>query len=120
MNCLRSFQFWGFRKKKSRLEDSSKLPYKARSRSESFFLDNLKNPVVANHPQNQLTNSGALAKRSRLGTGRKLPYNARSRSPLGLQIGLWTVTSLVPSGNVPSIWTSWIISSTPGWTWLCP
>jgi hypothetical protein len=34
------------------------------------------------------------------------------------RIGLCTVTSLVPSGNVASTWTSWIISATPSMTWL--
>src|SRR4051812_20098238 len=31
-------------------------------------------------------------------------------------IGLWTVTSLVPSGNVASTWMSGIISGTPSMT----
>lgn len=31
-------------------------------------------------------------------------------------IGLWMVTSLVPSGKVASAWTSWIISATPSIT----
>src|SRR5208337_1553627 len=31
-------------------------------------------------------------------------------------IGLWTVTSLVPSGNVASIWISVIVSATPSMT----
>ena len=33
------------------------------------------------------------------------------------RIGLWTVTSLVPSGKVASTWTSWIISAMPSMTW---
>src|SRR6185312_762895 len=32
------------------------------------------------------------------------------------RIGLWTVTSLVPSGKVASTWISWIISATPSIT----
>ena len=32
--------------------------------------------------------------------------------------GLWTVTSLVPSGKVASAWMSWIISATPSMTSL--
>src|SRR6516225_11376360 len=32
------------------------------------------------------------------------------------RIGSCTVTSLVPSGNVPSTWISWIISGTPSIT----
>ena len=32
------------------------------------------------------------------------------------RIGLWTVTSLVPSGNVASTWTSAIMSATPSMT----
>ena len=32
------------------------------------------------------------------------------------RMGLCTVTSLVPSGKVASIWTSWIISGTPSIT----
>src|SRR5580692_1438587 len=31
-------------------------------------------------------------------------------------MGWWTVTSLVPSGNVASTWISWIISATPSMT----
>ena len=31
-------------------------------------------------------------------------------------MGLWTVTSLVPSGNVASTCTSWIISAMPSIT----
>src|SRR5512134_1300673 len=34
------------------------------------------------------------------------------------RIGWWTVTSLVPSGNVASTWISWIISPIPSITWL--
>src|SRR5271166_4387051 len=39
------------------------------------------------------------------------------RQGVGAQgIGLWTVTSLVPSGNVASIWISVIVSATPSMT----
>src|SRR5690606_1687157 len=36
----------------------------------------------------------------------------------GQRMGLWTVTSFVPSGNVASTCTSWIISGTPSITSL--
>jgi len=55
-------------------------------------------------------------------SGRGLPVAAceianRQSKIENHRIGLWTVTSLVPSGKVASTWTSWIISGTPSMTW---
>src|SRR5216683_1059594 len=60
--------------------------------------------------------SPAPAKRARSGTGRKLPWSASARSPCSSATGWCTVTSLVPSANVPSTCTSAIISGTPSIT----
>src|SRR5712664_1123229 len=60
--------------------------------------------------------SPAPAKRARSGTGRKLPWSASKRSPCSSATGWCTVTSLVPSANVPSTCTSAIISGTPSIT----
>mmetsp|Transcript_9643 Transcript_9643/g.23805 ORF Transcript_9643/g.23805 Transcript_9643/m.23805 type:complete len:215 (-) Transcript_9643:661-1305(-) len=55
-----------------------------------------------------------------VGTGRNEPYSASSRSPSSVHMGSCTVTSLVPSGKVPSTCTSTSMSGTCGSTWRRP
>ena len=53
-------------------------------------------------PAAVLSSPGSGGKASFFGVGRKEPYRASERSPSSVAIGSCTVTSLVPSTNVPS------------------
>ena len=53
-------------------------------------------------PGRVLSSPGSGGKASFFGVGRKEPYRASERSPSSVAIGSCTVTSLVPSTNVPS------------------
>ena len=65
-------------------------------------------------PISSLTLSGLAVTGMRLRCGGQEKSNLKEEFPHG--IGLCTVTSFVPSGNVASTWISGIISGTPSIT----